>query len=84
MLTGHLLQYKLVQFAHCRGISPVEPHAGVGFVPLDKLVIEAKRCLNSRAFKNRFPESGVDVKVLGVLRVRCLGVTAAMPSCTDF
>ena len=54
---------------------------GVGFAPLsetEELVLEAERYLNSVAFKNRFPESGEDVKVLGVRRGRSLAVTTAM------
>ena len=54
---------------------------GVGFAPLsetEELVLEAERYLNSAAFKNRFPESGEDVKVLGVRRGRSLAVTTAM------
>jgi S-adenosylmethionine synthetase len=55
--------------------------AGVGFAPLsetEELVIEAERYLNSSAFKKRFPESGEDVKVLGVRRARSLALTVAM------
>jgi S-adenosylmethionine synthetase len=54
---------------------------GVGFAPLsesEELVLETERYLNSAAFKNRFPESGEDVKVLGVRRGRSLAVTTAM------
>jgi S-adenosylmethionine synthetase len=54
---------------------------GVGFAPLsetEELVIEAERFLNSSEFKRRVPESGEDVKVLGVRRGRLLDLTVAM------
>ena len=40
--------------------------------------MEAERFLNSGSFKQRFPESGEDVKVLGVRRTGELDVTVAM------
>jgi S-adenosylmethionine synthetase len=54
---------------------------GVGFAPLSEteaLVLEAERFLNSRAFKEEFPESGEDVKVMGARRGRFLDLTVAM------
>lgn len=42
--------------------------AAVGYAPLsetERLVIAAERYLNGRDFKNKFPESGSDVKVMG-------------------
>ncbi|GAB4262167.1 MAG: methionine adenosyltransferase [Deferrisomatales bacterium] len=56
--------------------------AAVGFYPLtatERLVLELERHLNSRPFKNRFPESGEDVKVMAVRRGNALDVTLAMP-----
>jgi S-adenosylmethionine synthetase len=53
----------------------------VGFAPAtetETLVMEAERFLNGKSFKERFPESGEDVKVLGVRRSGELDVTVAM------
>ncbi len=43
--------------------------AAVGFAPqtpLEKLVVNLERFLNSRRFKKRFPESGEDIKIMGI------------------
>jgi S-adenosylmethionine synthetase len=43
--------------------------AAVGYAPLsetERLVLETERYLNSPAFKAHFPETGEDVKVMGV------------------
>lgn len=56
--------------------------AAVGFAPLtetERLVREAERHLNSSAFKRRFPQTGEDVKVMGVRRGRQISLTASMP-----
>ena len=53
----------------------------VGFAPAtetEALVLEAERFLNSGSFKQRFPESGEDIKVMGVRRTSELDVTVAM------
>ena len=53
----------------------------VGFAPAtetEALVMEAERFLNGKSFKERFPESGEDVKVLGVRRTSELDMTVAM------
>lgn len=53
----------------------------VGFAPLtetETLTLEAEDFLNGPAFKNRFPESGEDVKVLGVRRDKQLDLTVAL------
>lgn len=45
---------------------------GVGYAPLtplEKIVYETERMINSREFKSRIPESGEDCKVMG-LRIR--------------
>ncbi|PSN91747.1 S-adenosylmethionine synthetase [Candidatus Marsarchaeota G2 archaeon OSP_D] len=44
---------------------------GVGFAPLtplEKTVLSVERTLNSEAFKRRVPESGEDIKVMGLRR----------------
>ncbi len=56
--------------------------ATVGYAPLtptERLVFQIERFLNSRSFKNEFPDTGEDVKVLAVRRGRDLTVTVAMP-----
>ncbi|HLN84894.1 MAG TPA: methionine adenosyltransferase [Candidatus Limnocylindrales bacterium] len=56
--------------------------AAVGYAPLsetERLVIAAEKHLNGRDFKNQFPESGSDVKVMGVRRGPQLDLTVAMP-----
>ncbi len=63
---------------------------GVGFAPLDdleRIVLETERFLNSPETKERFPEIGEDVKVMGVrtdskvrITVACAFVSAYVPS----
>lgn len=56
--------------------------AAVGYYPLsptEQAVLELERYLNSPAFKGEFPESGEDVKVMGLRRDRHLDLTVAMP-----
>lgn len=56
--------------------------AAVGYAPLtetESLVLETERFLNSRAFKLRHPETGEDVKVMGVRIGSELSLTVAMP-----
>jgi len=56
--------------------------AAVGFAPLtetERLVLETERFLNSLAFKAAFPETGEDVKVMGVRVGRRIDLTVAMP-----
>jgi len=53
-----------------------------GYAPLsptEELVLAAERYLNSRPFKAAFPDTGQDVKVMGVRGDRRLAVTVAMP-----
>jgi S-adenosylmethionine synthetase len=55
--------------------------AAVGFAPLteaEHLVLAAEHFLNSSDFKHEFPETGEDVKVMGVRRGRKLHLTVAM------
>lgn len=56
--------------------------AAVGFAPLtqtEKIVLETERFLNSKDFKRSFPDSGEDVKVMGLRKDRELFLTIAMP-----
>jgi S-adenosylmethionine synthetase len=56
--------------------------AAVGYYPLsptETAVMEMERHLNSQGFKERFPQSGEDVKVMGARTGRDLDLTVAMP-----
>lgn len=56
--------------------------AAIGYYPLsptERAVLELERYLNSPVFKNEFPESGEDVKVMGLRRHSQLELTVAMP-----
>ncbi len=56
--------------------------AAVGYYPLsptDAAVLGLERWLNSPAFKRRFPETGEDVKVMGLRNGSDLELTVAMP-----
>jgi S-adenosylmethionine synthetase len=56
--------------------------AAVGYAPLsetEQLVLDAERFLNGSEFKQRFPASGQDVKIMGVRRHDELELTVAMP-----
>ena len=56
--------------------------AAVGYAPLsetERLVLEAEQFLNGAKFKKQFPESGRDVKIMGVRRGGQLDLTVAMP-----
>jgi len=55
--------------------------AAVGFAPLtetESVVLETERFLNSREFKKRHPESGEDIKVMGLRKDSQLQLTVAM------
>ncbi len=55
--------------------------AAVGYAPMTKTetsVLETERYVNSDDFKKRFPESGEDVKVMGLRRGANLNITIAM------
>jgi S-adenosylmethionine synthetase len=56
--------------------------AALGYYPLsptEQVVLEVERHLNSKEFKERFPETGEDVKVMGLRKAKSLDVTVAMP-----
>src|SRR5574341_17636 len=56
--------------------------AAVGYAPLsetEQMVLWVERYLNSPDFKMVFPETGEDVKVMGVRADRGLNLTVAMP-----
>lgn len=65
---------------------------GVGYAPLsetERLVLAAERFLNSADFKARHPETGEDIKVMGLRQSRRLHLTVAVAfidrwiSCAD-
>ncbi len=54
----------------------------VGYYPLsstEETVLGLERYLNSKAFKKRYPETGEDIKVMGLRSGRDLDLTVAMP-----
>lgn len=56
--------------------------AAVGYYPLsptEKAVLKLERQLNSQKFKNKHPETGEDIKVMGLRNRNRLEVTVAMP-----
>ncbi len=55
--------------------------AAVGYAPMtktEKIVLETERFLNSKEFKQRFPESGEDIKVMGYRNNNNLNLTISM------
>ncbi|MEM4972586.1 MAG: methionine adenosyltransferase [Candidatus Hadarchaeales archaeon] len=55
--------------------------AAVGYAPLSRLetlVLKTEKYLNSKDFKRRFPETGEDVKVMGIRRKKRVSLTIAM------
>jgi S-adenosylmethionine synthetase len=56
--------------------------AAVGYYPLsptEKVVFQLERYLNSKMFKEKYPETGEDIKVMGLRRMDVLDLTVAMP-----
>jgi S-adenosylmethionine synthetase len=56
--------------------------AAVGYAPLsetERLVLDAEKFLNGFEFKQRYPASGQDIKIMGVRKGPCLDLTVAMP-----
>lgn len=56
--------------------------AATGYAPLsetERLVLETESFLNGPEFKAQYPETGRDVKVMGVRNGRSLSLTVAMP-----
>ncbi len=56
--------------------------AAVGYYPLsptEKAVLKLEKRLNSEKFKKRHPETGEDIKVMGLRNRNTLDVTVAMP-----
>lgn len=56
--------------------------AAVGYAPMtptETLVLETERYLNSQDFKKRFPESGEDIKVMGLRKKNKIDLAIADP-----
>lgn len=61
--------------------------AAVGYYPLsptEEVVLRLERHLNSKIFKDKYPETGEDVKVMGLRRRDVLDLTVAMPLLASF
>ena len=61
--------------------------AAIGYYPLsptEQAVLSLERHLNSLAFKNKYPESGEDIKVMGLRTGKDLDLTVAMPLISRF
>ena len=61
--------------------------AAVGYYPLsptERVVLQLERFLNGKEFKERFPETGEDIKVMGARRGKKLDLTVAMPLLAPF
>ncbi|MFQ6121287.1 MAG: methionine adenosyltransferase, partial [Methanosarcinales archaeon] len=56
--------------------------AAVGYAPMtltERTVLETEKYLNSKEFKKNFPETGEDIKVMGLRQNKELHLTIAMP-----
>ncbi len=61
--------------------------AAVGYAPLsftEQAVLDMEKHLNSAEFKDEYPESGEDVKVMGIRRGDKFDITVAMPLIDSF
>jgi len=61
--------------------------AAVGYYPLsptEQAVLDLERHLNGKRFKDRYPETGEDIKVMGLRTGRDLDLTVAMPLISKF
>lgn len=61
--------------------------AAVGYAPMsptEKLVLETERYLNSTDFKKRYPESGEDIKIMGLREKNTITMTIADPLIDHF
>ena len=54
------------------------------FSPTEKTIFELERYLNSKGFKDKYPETGEDVKIMGLRNGECLDVTVAMPLLANY
>ena len=64
-----------------RTLGANDTSAAVGWAPLtrtEKTVLELEKYLNSKGFKERFPETGEDIKVMGLRNGKNLDLTVSM------
>ncbi len=54
------------------------------FTPTENMIIDLERHLNSSEFKKRFPESGEDIKLMGLRKQDSLNITVAMAMVDHF
>ncbi|MCA9139425.1 MAG: methionine adenosyltransferase [Planctomycetales bacterium] len=72
---------ELVSVYSNHNVTSNDTSVGVGYAPLsetESLVLEAERFLNSRQFKDDFPATGEDIKVMGVRQGHQLDLTVAI------
>jgi S-adenosylmethionine synthetase len=61
--------------------------AAVGYAPFtntESIILELEKYLNSKSFKKSFPESGEDIKLMGLRRKNDINVTVAMAMVDQF
>lgn len=61
--------------------------AAVGYYPFsitEKAVFELERYLNSKSFKDEYPETGEDIKIMGLRKGESLDITVAMPLLANY
>ncbi|TAL25546.1 MAG: methionine adenosyltransferase [Nitrospirae bacterium] len=61
--------------------------AAVGYYPLsptERAVLDLERFLNSKKFKDKYPETGEDIKVMGMRSGNVLDLTVAMPLLVNY
>ena len=61
--------------------------AAVGYYPLsltENVVFELERYLNSTSFKDKYPETGEDIKIMGLRKGEGLDITVAMPLLANY
>ncbi len=54
------------------------------FSPTEKVVFELERYLNSKSFKDKYPETGEDIKIMGLRKGEILDLTIAMPLLANY
>ena len=71
----------LVDIFKRKKIGANDTSAAVGYAPMsrtEKVVLKVEEFLNSKAFKNEFPETGEDIKVMGLRLGNSLTLTISM------
>ncbi len=54
------------------------------FSPTERVVFDLERYLNSKSFKDKYPETGEDIKVMGLRKGEALDLTVAMPLLANY